>query len=165
MWSPASNVTMIYLESRKNSLNSLFRPPKARIRPPEGADSSPGRRGFAPRKARIRPPEGADSSPGMRDSPPPEGAIGQSRLRGDAHLNEFLMKIRNYREKFVARHGDRSPHPPFRCPKAAIRIVAVSRSLHPRHGRFTKPPRVHRAAMFASWVRRERAGGITRYRL
>jgi REP element-mobilizing transposase RayT len=58
----------------------------------------------------IRPPEGA-----IR---PLEGAIGQSRLRGDAHLNEFLMKIRNYREKFVARHGDRFPHPPFKWQKS-----------------------------------------------
>jgi len=93
----------------------------------------------------------------------PEGAIGQSRLRGrirgDARLNEFLMKIRNYREKFVARHGDRSPFPPFRLPKATIRIVAVPRSHYPRHGRSAEPPRIHRAAMFASWVRRERVGG------
>jgi len=35
-----------------------------------------------------------------------------------AHLNEFLMKIRNYREKFVARHGDRSPFPPFKWQKS-----------------------------------------------
>ena len=49
---------------------------------------------------------------------PLEGAIGQSRLRGDARLNEFLMKIRNYREKFVARHGDRSPFPPFKWQKS-----------------------------------------------
>jgi REP element-mobilizing transposase RayT len=35
-----------------------------------------------------------------------------------ARLNEFLMKIRNYREKFVARHGDRSPFPPFKWQKS-----------------------------------------------
>jgi len=84
----------------------------------------------------------------------PEGAIGQSRLRGETIPSPeiFIALLRTYRAAYTVSHSDRSPHPPFRWHKSFHDHIIRDERDFRNHLRYISRQREKHGAPGCVWI-------------